>query len=440
MELFAPIGVRHRLFVAGVFALCIALSILLVRYSRAEETCVSGAIILGTCNSTTAVAAPTCPSATTTAMGAATLSTSPTSSATAAVPVAPFIANSQRTSGMISAAVLDLVSNLQSLTPGTAAAIGQPLIVSLLLFLLLRSLGEIDDVSRSRETTCLPLLAALIKLVLSRVADAILMILWIGGALVSAVFASTIGFIQACKNGEIGAIIEDYQEFWPPEFPVEAVYTEYWPRHNSPHLLRPCVLRRAWSRIVIITKDICTALATLKDLILVALTKMWSKIGSLPLTPASRAATVPTDNRARLQGVRVLGGSSSSFSPTKTRAAQRARLPDSHIIPFTLNSHVNVSLLAGLVGLSGWSFWLVFVYTVFANFFFQAQLTPLADSQLRSLRHLDHVAHPSSSSSAAASTSTMPSTPSHAQRARRIQFLFVIAAAQALSMGVLVRV
>ncbi|GAA6043086.1 hypothetical protein JCM8097_008416 [Rhodosporidiobolus ruineniae] len=101
---------------------------------------------------------------------------------------------------------------------------------------------------------------------------------------------------------------------------------------------------------------------------------------------------------------------------------------------------VIVSLLAGLVGLSGWSFWLVFAYTVFANFFFQ----------LRSLRHLvlpdpsasplDHVAHPSSSSAAAAPTSTMPCTPSHAQRARRIQFLFVIAAAQALSMGVLVRV
>ncbi|GAA5826729.1 hypothetical protein JCM11251_002870 [Rhodosporidiobolus azoricus] len=96
---------------------------------------------------------------------------------------------------------------------------------------------------------------------------------------------------------------------------------------------------------------------------------------------------------------------------------------------------VIVTLLGGLLGLSGWSFWLVFVYVVLANFFFQ----------LRSLRHLvlpdpsasplDHVAHPSATSAA-----TQPTTPSHAQRARRIQFLFVIAAAQGLSMGVLVRV
>ncbi|GAA6010520.1 hypothetical protein JCM10207_001343 [Rhodosporidiobolus poonsookiae] len=96
---------------------------------------------------------------------------------------------------------------------------------------------------------------------------------------------------------------------------------------------------------------------------------------------------------------------------------------------------VIVTLLAGLVGFSGWSFWLVFLYVFLANFFFQ----------LRSLRHLvlpdpsvsplDHSAHPS-----ATSASTQPSTPSHAQRARRIQFLFVIAAAQGLSMGVLVRV
>ncbi|BGP19637.1 hypothetical protein JCM10213_000094 [Rhodosporidiobolus nylandii] len=97
---------------------------------------------------------------------------------------------------------------------------------------------------------------------------------------------------------------------------------------------------------------------------------------------------------------------------------------------------VIVTLLGGLVGLSGWSFWLVFVYVVLANFFFQ----------LRSLRHLvlpdpsasplDHVQTSASSASAA----TMPSTPSHAQRQRRIQFLFVIAAAQGVSMGVLVRV
>ncbi|GAA5870282.1 hypothetical protein JCM8547_006593 [Rhodosporidiobolus lusitaniae] len=97
---------------------------------------------------------------------------------------------------------------------------------------------------------------------------------------------------------------------------------------------------------------------------------------------------------------------------------------------------VIVTLLAGLIGFSGWSFWLVFVYVVLANFFFQ----------LRSLRHLvlpdpsasplDHVASASSHPSAA----TQPSTPSHAQRQRRIQFLFVIAAAQGVSMGVLVRV
>jgi len=36
--------------------------------------------------------------------------------------------------------------------------------------------------------------------------------------------------------------------------------------------------------------------------------------------------------------------------------------------------------------------------------------------------------------------SNLQTTPSHAQRARRIQFLFVVAAAQGLSMLVLVRV
>ncbi|GAA5984678.1 hypothetical protein JCM10908_003455 [Rhodotorula pacifica] len=97
---------------------------------------------------------------------------------------------------------------------------------------------------------------------------------------------------------------------------------------------------------------------------------------------------------------------------------------------------VIVALMAGLVGASGWSFWLVFTYVVLANFFFQ----------LRSLRHLvlpdpslsplDHV-DPSSSAS---SSSVGASPTSHAQRARRIQFLFVIAAAQGLSMGVLVKV
>ncbi|BGP57802.1 hypothetical protein JCM8202_002456 [Rhodotorula sphaerocarpa] len=105
---------------------------------------------------------------------------------------------------------------------------------------------------------------------------------------------------------------------------------------------------------------------------------------------------------------------------------------------------VIVALVAGLVGASGWSFWLVFTYVVLANFFFQ----------LRSLRHLvlpdpslsplDHVdpTNPSGSASAATAmhTGASSSPTSHAQRARRIQFLFVIAAAQGLSMGVLVRV
>ncbi|GAA6017535.1 hypothetical protein JCM11491_006858 [Sporobolomyces phaffii] len=92
---------------------------------------------------------------------------------------------------------------------------------------------------------------------------------------------------------------------------------------------------------------------------------------------------------------------------------------------------VIVTLLAGLLGVSGWSYWAVFTYVVLANFFFQ----------LRSLRHLilpDPSASPLDHS---ASSSNMHSTtPSHGQRARRIQFLFVVAAAQAGSMGFLVNV
>ncbi|GAA5899773.1 protein transporter YIF1 [Sporobolomyces salmoneus] len=92
---------------------------------------------------------------------------------------------------------------------------------------------------------------------------------------------------------------------------------------------------------------------------------------------------------------------------------------------------VIVTLLAGLLGVTGWSYWAVFTYVVLANFFFQ----------LRSLRHLilpDPSASPLDHS---ASSSNMHSTtPSHGQRARRIQFLFVIAAAQAGSMGFLVNV
>lgn len=69
-------------------------------------------------------------------------------------------------------------------------------------------------------------------------------------------------------------------------------------------------------------------------------------------------------------------------------------------------------------------------------------------TQLRSLRHLvlpdpslsplDHVVDPSAASSGTGTGHSSPT--SHAQRARRIQFLFVIAAAQGLSMGILVRV
>ncbi|GAA5995403.1 protein transporter YIF1 [Rhodotorula paludigena] len=90
---------------------------------------------------------------------------------------------------------------------------------------------------------------------------------------------------------------------------------------------------------------------------------------------------------------------------------------------------VIVALLAGLVGATGWTFWLVFLYVFLANFFFQ----------LRSLRHLV-LPDPSMSPLDHGENSAMQTTPSHSQRARRIQFLFVIAAAQGLSMGVLVRV
>ncbi|KAK4055411.1 Protein transport protein yif1 [Microbotryomycetes sp. JL221] len=99
---------------------------------------------------------------------------------------------------------------------------------------------------------------------------------------------------------------------------------------------------------------------------------------------------------------------------------------------------VIVTLLAGLLGVRGWSFWIVFLYTLCANFFFQ----------LRSLRHiilpdpagmmttpLDHATN-----SMTASTGAGNSHAPHAARSRRIQFLFMIALAQGLSMAVLVRV
>ncbi|GAA5969920.1 hypothetical protein JCM3765_000369 [Sporobolomyces pararoseus] len=92
---------------------------------------------------------------------------------------------------------------------------------------------------------------------------------------------------------------------------------------------------------------------------------------------------------------------------------------------------VIVTLLAGLLGVTGWSYWAVFTYVVLANFFFQ----------LRSLRHLilpDPSASPLDHS--ASSGNMHSTTPSHGQRARRIQFLFVIAAAQAGSMGFLINV
>ncbi|KAK4048123.1 Protein transport protein yif1 [Microbotryomycetes sp. JL201] len=91
---------------------------------------------------------------------------------------------------------------------------------------------------------------------------------------------------------------------------------------------------------------------------------------------------------------------------------------------------VIVTLLAGLVGIGGWSFWLVFAYTLFANFFFQ----------LRSLRHIilpDPAMTPLDQSTTA---NTGANTHSHAARSRRIQFLFMIAFAQGLSMAILVRV
>ncbi|GAA5836798.1 hypothetical protein JCM9279_007665 [Rhodotorula babjevae] len=90
---------------------------------------------------------------------------------------------------------------------------------------------------------------------------------------------------------------------------------------------------------------------------------------------------------------------------------------------------VIVALLAGLLGATGWTFWLVFLYVFLANFFFQ----------LRSLRHLV-LPDPSMSPLDHGDNSNLQTTPSHAQRARRIQFLFVVAAAQGLSMLVLVRV
>ncbi|KAM0790974.1 hypothetical protein ACM66B_004276 [Microbotryomycetes sp. NB124-2] len=91
---------------------------------------------------------------------------------------------------------------------------------------------------------------------------------------------------------------------------------------------------------------------------------------------------------------------------------------------------VIVTLLAGLVGIRGWSFWLIFAYTLFANFFFQ----------LRSLRHIilpDPAMTPLDHSTTA---NTGANTHSHAARSRRIQFLFMIAFAQGLSMAILVRV
>lgn len=89
-----------------------------------------------------------------------------------------------------------------------------------------------------------------------------------------------------------------------------------------------------------------------------------------------------------------------------------------------------VTLVAGLLGATGWIFWSVFFYVFAANFFFL----------LRSLRHLvlpDPAMSPLDSSHSPATTT---STVTHAQRNRRIQFLFLIAIGQGLSMGVLVRV
>ncbi|SCZ96742.1 BZ3500_MvSof-1268-A1-R1_Chr4-1g06675 [Microbotryum saponariae] len=100
---------------------------------------------------------------------------------------------------------------------------------------------------------------------------------------------------------------------------------------------------------------------------------------------------------------------------------------------------VIVTLLAGLVGLKGWSYWGVFGYVFLANFFFQ----------LRSLRHIvlpdpnnmttpmDFVDQSTSSSNHSMGMGTSTGV-SHGQRSRRIQFLFVVAALQGVSMFVLV--
>ncbi|SGZ23754.1 BQ5605_C023g09630 [Microbotryum silenes-dioicae] len=100
---------------------------------------------------------------------------------------------------------------------------------------------------------------------------------------------------------------------------------------------------------------------------------------------------------------------------------------------------VIVTLLAGLVGLKGWSYWSVFGYVFLANFFFQ----------LRSLRHIvlpdpnnmttpmDFVDQSTSSSNHSMGMGTSTGV-SHGQRSRRIQFLFVVAALQGVSMVVLV--
>ncbi|KAM0747599.1 hypothetical protein T439DRAFT_292684 [Meredithblackwellia eburnea MCA 4105] len=92
-----------------------------------------------------------------------------------------------------------------------------------------------------------------------------------------------------------------------------------------------------------------------------------------------------------------------------------------------------VALLAHLLGAKGWLFWVVFFYVYFANFFFL----------LRSLRHIvlpDPSHSPLDSTPHHNPAATTPTGVTHAQRSRRIQFLFVIAAAQGLSMGILVRV
>lgn len=89
-----------------------------------------------------------------------------------------------------------------------------------------------------------------------------------------------------------------------------------------------------------------------------------------------------------------------------------------------------VALVAGLLGAKGWAFWLVFLYVFLANFFFL----------LRSLRHIVLPDPTMSPLDTVHNPATTSSSITHAQRTRRIQFLFVIAAAQGLSMLVLVRV